>query len=66
MKDSNLIIKNEDSSIHNERKSPNKEIETSEKQYDKSGVKKEDVSKSVTPVLNAEYEDLDTASLFGN
>ncbi|WP_241139374.1 hypothetical protein [Bacillus mycoides] len=64
LKDSNLIIKNEDSSNHNERKSPNEEIETSEKQYE--NVKKEDVSKSVTPVLNDEYEDLDTASLFGN
>ncbi|PDY76169.1 hypothetical protein [Bacillus cereus] len=66
LKDSNLIIKNEDSNIHNERKSPNEEIETSEKQYDNEDVKKEDVSKSVTPVLNDEYEDLDTASLFGN
>ncbi|PGA96897.1 hypothetical protein [Bacillus toyonensis] len=66
LKDSNLIIKNEDSSIHNERKSPNEEIETSEKQYDNEDVKKEDVSKSVTPVLNDKYEDLDTASLFGN
>ncbi|PFE15252.1 hypothetical protein [Bacillus cereus] len=66
LKDSNLIIKNEDSNIHNEKKSPNEEIETSEKQYDNEDVKKEDVSKSVTPVLNDEYEDLDTASLFGN
>lgn len=65
-KDSNLILKNEDSSIHNERKSPNEEIETSEEQYDNEDVKKEDVSKSVSPVLNNEYEDLDTASLFGN
>ncbi|WP_439873319.1 hypothetical protein ACSLGG_00230 (plasmid) [Bacillus mycoides] len=66
LKDSNLIIKNEDSNIHNEKKSPNEEIETSEEQYDNEDVKKEDVSKSVTPVLNDEYEDLDTASLFGN
>ncbi|MGG5737305.1 hypothetical protein [Bacillus cereus group sp. IBL03679] len=65
-KDSNLIIKNEDSSIHNERKSPNEEIETSEEQYDNEDVKKEDVSKSVSPVSNDEYEDLDTSSLFGN
>ncbi|PGM38171.1 hypothetical protein CN941_21285 [Bacillus cereus] len=60
LNDSNLIIENEDS-IHNERKSPNEEIETSEEQSDN-----EDVSKSETNVLNDEYEDLDTASLFGN
>ncbi|KIV72226.1 hypothetical protein SZ39_2651 [Bacillus mycoides] len=65
LNDSNLIIKNEDQ-IHNERKSPNEVIETSEEQSDNEDVKKEDVSKSVTPVLNDEYEDLDTASLFGN
>ncbi|MDM5436557.1 hypothetical protein QUG28_28385 [Bacillus hominis] len=64
--DSNLIIKNEDPSIHNERKSPNEEIETSKEQSDNEDVKKEDVSKSETKTLNDEYEDLDTASLFGN
>ncbi|EJQ40203.1 hypothetical protein QUG02_27905 [Bacillus hominis] len=66
LNDSNLIIKNEDPSIHNERKSPNEEIETSEEQSDNEDVKKEDVSKSETKTLNDEYEDLDTASLFGN
>ena len=66
LNDSNLIIKNEDPSIHNERKSPNEEIETSEEQSDNEDVKKEDVSKSETNVLNDEYDDLDTASLFGN
>lgn len=66
LNDSNLIIKNEDPSIHNERKSPNKEIENSEEQSDNEDVKKEDVSKSETKTLNDEYEDLDTASLFGN
>ncbi|MEK4745763.1 MULTISPECIES: hypothetical protein [unclassified Bacillus (in: firmicutes)] len=69
LNDSNLIIENEDSSIHtihNERKSPNEKIETSEEQSDNKDVKKEDVSKSETNVLNDEYEDLDTASLFGN
>ncbi len=40
LKDSNLIIKNEDSSIHNERKSPNEKIETSEEQYNNEDVKK--------------------------
>ncbi|PFF85849.1 hypothetical protein CN338_18325 [Bacillus cereus] len=66
LNDSNLLIKNEDPSIHNERKSPNEEIETSEEQSDNEDVKKEDVSKSETKTLNDEYEDLDTASLFGN
>lgn len=66
LNDSNLIIKNEDPSIHNERKSPNEEIETSKEQSDNEDVKKEDVSKSETKTLNDEYEDLDTASLFGN
>ncbi|MED1270084.1 hypothetical protein P4U03_26695 [Bacillus mycoides] len=66
LNDSNLIIKNEDPSIHNERKSPNEEIETSEEQSDNEDVKKEDVSKSEIKTLNDEYEDLDTASLFGN
>ncbi|MGG0262617.1 hypothetical protein [Bacillus mycoides] len=66
LNDSNLIIKNEDPSIHNERKSPIEEIETSEEQSDNEDVKKEDVSKSETKTLNDEYEDLDTASLFGN
>ncbi|RFB09414.1 hypothetical protein DZB88_27220 [Bacillus sp. OE] len=66
LNDSNLIIKNEDPGIHNERKSPNEEIETSEEQSDNEDVKKEDVSKSETKTLNDEYEDLDTASLFGN
>ncbi|MED1088387.1 hypothetical protein [Bacillus mycoides] len=66
LNDSNLIIKNEDPSIHNERKSPNEEIEASEEQSDNEDVKKEDVSKSETKTLNDEYEDLDTASLFGN
>lgn len=40
LNDSNLIIKNEDPSIHNERKSPNEEIETSEEQSDNEDVKK--------------------------
>lgn len=66
LNDSNLIIKKEDPSIHNERRSPNEEIETSEEQSDNEDVKKEDVSKSETKTLNDEYEDLDTASLFGN
>ncbi|QWH75393.1 hypothetical protein EXW59_00345 (plasmid) [Bacillus mycoides] len=66
LKDSNLNIQNEDPSIHNEITSPNKEIEIFEEQSNNKDVKKEDVSKSETNVLNDEYEDLDTASLFGN
>ncbi|QWH64168.1 hypothetical protein EXW39_29250 (plasmid) [Bacillus mycoides] len=66
LKDSNLIIQNEDPSIHNEITSPNKEIEIFEEQSNNKDVKIEDVSKSETNVLNDEYEDLDTASLFGN
>lgn len=61
MNDSKLIP-----SIHNERKSPNEEIETSEEQSDNEDVKKEYVSKSETKILNDEYTNLDTASLFGN
>ncbi|MBE5107840.1 hypothetical protein IGI01_22065 [Bacillus thuringiensis] len=66
LNDSNLIIKNDDQNIHNEIKSPNEVIEASEGKSDNKDVKKEDVSKSETTILNDEYEDLDTASLFGN
>ncbi|MDM5152653.1 hypothetical protein QUF88_01440 [Bacillus sp. DX1.1] len=66
LNDSNLILKKEDPNTHNEIKSPNEEIETSEEQSDNEGVQKEEVSTSETKVLNDEYEDLDTASLFGN
>ncbi|PEZ07356.1 hypothetical protein CN326_08615 [Bacillus sp. AFS018417] len=66
LNDSNLILKKEDQNTHNEIKSPNEEIETSEEQSDNEDVKKEDVSTSETKALNDEYEDLDTASLFGN
>ncbi|MGN4931944.1 hypothetical protein [Bacillus cereus group sp. MYBK14-1] len=64
--DSNLIIKNDDQNIHHEIKSPNEVIGAPEKKSDTEDVKKEDVSKSETNTLNDEYEDLDTASLFGN
>ncbi|MDA1877443.1 hypothetical protein PDL05_27515 [Bacillus cereus group sp. BY112LC] len=66
LNDSKLIIKNDDQNIHNEIKSPNEVIETSEEKPDNEDEKKEDVSKSETNVLNDEYDDLDTASLFGN
>ncbi|KWU63679.1 hypothetical protein AWW70_12835 [Bacillus mycoides] len=66
LNDSRLIIKNDDQNIHNEIKSPNEVIETSEEKPDNEDEKKEDVSKSETNVLNDEYDDLDTASLFGN
>ncbi|PEF18717.1 hypothetical protein [Bacillus cereus] len=66
LNDSNLIIKNDDQNIHNEMESPNAVIGASEEKSDNEGEKKEDVSKSETNVLNDEYEDLDTASLFGN
>ncbi|PFD95579.1 hypothetical protein COE15_13005 [Bacillus cereus] len=66
LNDTNLIIKNDDQNTQNEIKSPNEEIEASEEKSDNEDVKKEDVSKSETNVLNDEYEDLDTASLFGN
>ncbi|PEL99778.1 hypothetical protein CN602_18905 [Bacillus cereus] len=66
LSDSNLIIKNDDQNIHNEIKSPNEVIGTPEEKSDTEDVKKEDVSKSETNALNDEYEDLDTASLFGN
>ncbi|WP_342719905.1 hypothetical protein AAG068_27720 (plasmid) [Bacillus paramycoides] len=66
LNDSNLIIKNDDQNIHNEIKSPNEVIGALEKKSDTENVKKEDVSKSETNTLNDEYEDLDTASLFGN
>ncbi|SDZ39058.1 hypothetical protein [Bacillus sp. 166amftsu] len=66
LNDTNLIIKNDDQNTQNEIKSPNEEIEASEEKSDNEDVEKEDVSKSETNVLNDEYEDLDTASLFGN
>uniref|UniRef100_UPI00402ACD7D hypothetical protein n=1 Tax=Bacillus sp. DX2.2 TaxID=3073452 RepID=UPI00402ACD7D len=66
LNDSDLILKKEDPNTHNEIKSPNEGIETSEEQSDNEGVQKEEVSTSETKVLNDEYEDLDTASLFGN
>ena len=66
LNDSNLIIKNDDQNIHNEIKSPNEVIGAPEKKSDTEDVKKEDVSKSETNTLNDEYDDLDTASLFGN
>ena len=66
LNDSNLIIKNDDQNIHNEIKSPNEVIGTSEEKPDNEDEKKEDVSKSEKNVLNDEYDDLDTASLFGN
>ncbi|EJV43516.1 hypothetical protein CN639_24670 [Bacillus toyonensis] len=66
LNDSKLIIKNDDQNIHNEIKSPNEVIGTSEEKPDNEDEKKEDVSKSETNVLNDEYDDLDTASLFGN
>ncbi|TXR90503.1 hypothetical protein DN390_30535 [Bacillus sp. SH7-1] len=66
LNDSKLIIKNDDQNIHNEIKSSNEVIGTSEEKPDDEDVKKEDVSKSETNVLNDEYDDLDTASLFGN
>ncbi|PEE38034.1 hypothetical protein CN271_14855 [Bacillus cereus] len=66
LNDSNLIIKNDDQNIHNEIKSPNEVIGTPEDKSNTEDVKKEDVSKSETNALNDEYEDLDTASLFGN
>ncbi|PGD66335.1 hypothetical protein [Bacillus wiedmannii] len=66
LNDSNLIIKNDDQNIQNEMKSPNAVIGASEEKPDNEDEKKEDVSKSETNVLNDEYEDLDTASLFGN
>lgn len=66
LNDSKLIIKNDDQNIHNEIKSSNEVIGTSEEKLDNEDEKKEDVSKSETNVLNDEYDDLDTASLFGN
>ena len=66
LNDSKLIIKNDDQNIHTEIKSPNEVIGTSEEKPDNEGKKKEDVSKPETNVLNDEYDDLDTASLFGN
>ncbi|EEL58547.1 hypothetical protein IEC_05629 [Bacillus toyonensis] len=66
LNDSKLIIKNDDQNIRNEIKSPNEVIGTSEEKPDNEDEKKEDVSKSETNVLNDEYDDLDTASLFGN
>ncbi|PRT15820.1 hypothetical protein [Bacillus wiedmannii] len=66
LNDSNLIIKNDDQNIHNEIKSPNEVIGTPEEKSETEDVKKEVVSKSETNALNDEYEDLDTASLFGN
>ncbi|MGG1152610.1 hypothetical protein FC697_22440 [Bacillus wiedmannii] len=66
LNDSNLIIKNDDQNIHNEIKSPNEVIGAPEEKSDTEDVKKEEVSKSETNALNDEYEDLDTASLFGN
>ena len=66
LNDSKLIIKNDDQNIHNEIKSSNEVIGTSEEKPDNEDEKKEDVSKSETNVLNDEYDDLDTASLFGN
>lgn len=66
LNDSNLVIKNDDQNIHHEIKSPNEVIGAPEKKSDTEDVKKEDVSKSETNTLNDEYEDLDTASLFGN
>ncbi|WP_163093073.1 hypothetical protein [Bacillus cereus] len=66
LNDSNLIIKNDDQNIHHEIKSPNEVIGAPEKKSDTEDVKKEDVSKSEANTLNDEYEDLDTASLFGN
>lgn len=66
LNDSNLIIKNDDQNIHNEIKSPNEVIGTPEEKSNTEDVKKEVVSKSETNALNDEYEDLDTASLFGN
>ncbi|MDF9451844.1 hypothetical protein COI41_23695 [Bacillus toyonensis] len=66
LNDSKLIINNDDQNIRNEIKSPNEVIGTSEEKPDNEDEKKEDVSKSETNVLNDEYDDLDTASLFGN
>ncbi|SDE68722.1 hypothetical protein SAMN04487767_13118 [Bacillus wiedmannii] len=66
LNDSKLIIKNDDQNIRNEIKSPNEVIGTSEEKPDNEDEKKEDGSKSETNVLNDEYDDLDTASLFGN
>ncbi|MBJ7933341.1 MULTISPECIES: hypothetical protein [Bacillus cereus group] len=66
LNDSKLIIKNDDQNIPNEIKSSNEVIGTSEEKPDNEDEKKEDVSKSETNVLNDEYDDLDTASLFGN
>ncbi|PEF89827.1 hypothetical protein [Bacillus cereus] len=66
LNDSNLIIKNDDQNIHNEIKSPIEVIGAPEDKSNTEDVKKEDVSKSETNALNDEYEDLDTASLFGN
>ncbi|PFC70205.1 hypothetical protein CN290_27420 [Bacillus cereus] len=66
LNDSKLIIKNDDQNIRNEIKSPNEVIGTSEEKPDNEDEKKEDISKSETNVLNDEYDDLDTASLFGN
>ncbi|PEM43207.1 hypothetical protein [Bacillus toyonensis] len=66
LNDSKLIIKNDDQNIPNEIKSSNEVIETSEEKPNNEDEKKEDVSKSETNVLNDEYDDLDTASLFGN
>ncbi|MEH7450637.1 hypothetical protein [Bacillus toyonensis] len=66
LNDSKLIIKNDDQNINNEIKSPNEVIGTSEEKPANEDEKKEDVSKSETNVLNDEYDDLDTASLFGN
>ncbi|EEL19753.1 hypothetical protein COM33_11840 [Bacillus toyonensis] len=66
LNDSKLIIKNDNQNIHNEIESPNEIIGTSEEKPNNEDDKKEDVSKSETNVLNDEYDDLDTASLFGN
>ncbi|MBY7130118.1 hypothetical protein ILS68_21215 [Bacillus sp. 8YEL33] len=66
LNDSKLIIKNDNQNIHNEIESLNEIIGTSEEKPNNEDEKKEDVSKSETNVLNDEYDDLDTASLFGN
>ncbi|HDR8072454.1 TPA: hypothetical protein QCY71_005569 [Bacillus cereus] len=66
MNNSNLVVKNED--LKNEHKIKDQEeiVKTFEEPFCNEDIQVKVNSNSETPVLKEEYDDLDTASLFGN
>ncbi|HHQ2480342.1 TPA: hypothetical protein ACSPJ7_004677 [Bacillus cereus] len=66
MNNSNLVIKNEDLKNQHEIKNREELVKTFEEPFYNEYIQVKDNANSETSVLKEKYDDLDTASLFGN